>query len=152
MDALAIGQIDVIVPARGRADEIGRMAEAVQVFKNAGFEQRALVEAELTAAEAERMRAAQAQAAVVKSLAHGLSALADGDLTCGIQQTFPSEYERLRSDFNTAVSRLEGLVSGIASNVVVIRSGSVEIAEASQDLSCRTEQQAASLEETAAAL
>ena len=34
MRALAEGDLQVTIPARGRRDKIGQMAEAVQVFKN----------------------------------------------------------------------------------------------------------------------
>ncbi len=92
------------------------------------------------------------RAAAVKSLGAGLSELAANNLSHNIEHKLDPAYEQLRADYNTAVEHLGGLVSGIVSNIGAIRSGTTEIAAAADDLSRRTEQQAASLEETAAAL
>ncbi len=50
------------------------------------------------------------------------------------------------------MDRLQGVVRGIITNTDALRVGTSEISNAADDLSHRTEQQAASLEETAAAL
>jgi methyl-accepting chemotaxis protein len=103
--------------------------------------------------EAVRTSAAAAQqAAVVTGLAGGLARLAKGDLTCRVDIAFAPEYDILRTDFNAAVSHLETVVRQIVANTGALRSGTNEITRAADDLSRRTEQQAASLEETAAAL
>ena len=99
-----------------------------------------------------RHDAEQAQAAVVASLATGLEHLAGGDLTFRLQNQFTSGYETLRTNFNTAMGKLQTMVRGIAANTEALRSGTQEIAQAADDLSRRTEQQAATLEQTAAAL
>ena len=104
------------------------------------------------AAEAERAQRAQEQAAVVTSLASALSSLSDGNLESQIKETFPGDYEQLRTDFNAAVASLAETLGQVRTGSDAIRTGSDEIAHASDDLSRRTEQQAASLEETAAAL
>lgn len=110
------------------------------------------VEHERRAAEAESARRSQELADVVSTLAEGLGKLSDGDLTFRVDQAFPEEYERLRVDFNGAITQLEGAMQVILSNAAGINSGSGEISQAADDLSRRTEQQAASLEQTAAAL
>ncbi|MEZ5994115.1 MAG: PAS domain S-box protein, partial [Hyphomonadaceae bacterium] len=110
------------------------------------------VEHDRRAAEAERAARAEEQARVVQGLADGLGHLAEGDLTARISQPFPGEYEKLRSDFNEAMGKLQEAMTTIVVNAGGIRSGAGEISQASDDLSRRTEQQAASLEETAAAL
>ncbi len=51
MSKLAAGDLDVAVPGTGRRDEVGQMADAVQVFKSNATERRRL-EDEQTAAEA----------------------------------------------------------------------------------------------------
>ena len=104
--------------------------------------------------EQERQRAenAERQQAVVSSLAEGLDHLADGDLTFRLNTPFQEEYEKLRADFNGAMLRLQDTMKVIAHNTQGMRSGAGEISQAADDLSRRTEQQAASLEETAAAL
>jgi methyl-accepting chemotaxis protein len=162
MSKLAKGDNEAEVPGLGRKDEIGAMASAVQVFKEAAVTKLRL-EAEAEAArragevardrnEAERAAAAEAQSQVVTAIGSGLEALSRGDLTARLERPFMADYEGLRANFNAAMAQLHELVSGIVSNTGGIRSGTSEIAQAADDLSRRTEQQAASLEETAAAL
>jgi methyl-accepting chemotaxis protein len=106
----------------------------------------------IRASEVERVARAAEQANVVNGLAEALGHLADGNLTARISQPFPGEYEKLRSDFNEAMGKLQDAMKTIIVNAGGIHSGAGEISQASDDLSRRTEQQAASLEETAAAL
>jgi methyl-accepting chemotaxis protein len=162
MKALAAGDLHAEIPAARGRDEISEMARTVAVFKQAGldkvrFEQEA--EAERSRVEDERRRNALAsedrarqQSAVVESLALGLERLSTGDLTYRLQDAFPADYEKLRTDFNAAIAKLDSTVGVIVNTTYGIQSGSGEISEAAEDLSKRTEQQAASLEETAAAL
>ncbi|MDO8377574.1 methyl-accepting chemotaxis protein [Phenylobacterium sp.] len=89
---------------------------------------------------------------VVDGLAEGLKQLSEGDLTVRINQTFPAKYETLRTDFNSASERLEQALAGMVASAQIIRNGASEIASAADNLSRRTEQQAAGLEQTAAAL
>lgn len=92
------------------------------------------------------------QAEVVAMLAAGLDHLAEGDLTYRISGTVPPEYRRLRDDFNAALDKMGETLSTIREVTSVIQSGSGDVNLAVDDLSKRTEHQAATLEETAAAL
>jgi methyl-accepting chemotaxis protein len=162
MRRLASGDNDAEVPAIGRKDEVGLMADALLSFKDAAVakarlegetvEQRRLSEAERAQREAEKAAEAQADAVAIGALAQALDRLANGDLTHRIAVDFAPKAAQLKSDFNTAADRLQDALRGINTAANGIRSGSEEIASASDDLSRRTEQQAASLEETAAAL
>ncbi len=162
MGRLAGGELRAEVEGIERRDEIGGMARAVQVFKQAGLEKerveaqaaRAAAAAEelRKANEAERAAAAAQQQLVVTSLATGLERLSAGDLLFRISNAFSAEYEKLRHDFNGALEKLQAAMRGIAANTQGVKAGAAEITAASDDLSRRTEQQAASLEETAAAL
>ena len=162
MRALAGGDHAITLPASGQRNEIGEMAGAVAVFRDAAVEKQRLeqeaaaarhaAELERTRQEELRQAAAAQQAEVVEGLAAGLAHLAQGDLTFSLTAAFAPEYERLRADFNKAVQQLHGVAAGIIGSTGAIQSGSAEIAQASDDLSRRTEQQAASLEQTAAAL
>ena len=162
MRRLAEGDHTVEIPARGRKDEVGEMAQAVQVFKEAAIEklrlegqsdeQRRTAEAARARNAAARAEAAAEQARVVEGLAAGLDHLARGDLTFRINEAFPGDYVKLRDDFNAAIGQLQDAMGVVATNVRAMRSGAGEISQAADDLSRRTEQQAASLEETAAAL
>ena len=162
MGRLASGDNTVNVPAIGRKDEIGEMAQAVLAFKDAAIEKlrleadatehRAAVEAERQVREQEKARDAEQDAIAIGSLAEGLGKLARGDLTFRITAAFAPKAEQLKTDFNAAVSTLQSTMSVITGNTTNMRSGAGEISQAADDLSRRTEQQAASLEETAAAL
>lgn len=161
MRKLSSGELDAEVPSRDRHDEIGRMAEALQTFKTAAVE-KLEIEAEATAAreradrdrehsEAERLADLEQKAHVVERLAKGLSQLADGDLTSQLQ-SFPDDYRMLEKDFNEAVDKLRETVRVIAGSGNGIHSGSDEISFATDDLSRRTEQQAATLKKAASTL
>ena len=158
---LSRGDMSVEPPHAGRKDEIGVMAQALFTFRQAVIDRQAELEAaderdkieeERRENEKRRALAEQIQKQVVESLAEGLSSLADGDLTFRISQPFAADYERLRSDFNAAVDRLQATMRTVRESADGIHTGTDEISQASDDLSRRTEQQAASLEETAAAL
>ncbi len=156
MGRLASGDHAVDVPAVGRKDEVGQMADAVQTFKDAAIEkvrleaeaaaQRREVEDQRKAAEAERAASAQQQSQVVDGLAQGLERLAAGALTFRLSEPFAPSYEKLRADFNAAMEQLQRTIVEVASNSAGVRTASTEISQASDNLSRRTEQQAASLE------
>ncbi len=164
MRRLAAGDYAVSIPSLGRKDEVGAVADTVQVFKEAGVRTQALEQEQARAqqhraAEDERVRAEAGQATataaaamVVGSIGKGLEHLAAGDLTFRLESALPDAYEKLRTDMNATMAALQDLVRGIVTNTGGIRSGTEEIAQAADNLSKRTENQAASLEETAAAL
>jgi methyl-accepting chemotaxis protein len=162
MRRLADGDLQVVIEAQERGDEIGGMARAVQVFKENGVKAkelereaerlRAASEDERRVNEAARAVAAQEQASAVERIGAGLSRLSSGDLTYRLTEAFATDYAKLREDFNATVETLQATMEEISGNSQGIRSGAGEITVASDDLSRRTEQQAASLEETAAAL
>ncbi len=95
---------------------------------------------------------AAVQEKLVGVLAEGLGKLAEGDLRYRATERFPDAYERLRTDLNGAFEQLCETMKIVGDNAAALRTGTQEITTASDDLSRRTEQQAASLEETAAAL
>ncbi len=162
MDHLARGNFSVEVAGAERSDEIGPMARAVQVFKDAGLEkqrleaeavaQRSMTEHERVKAEQTKAQTAKEQAQVVTAIGAGLERLSAGDLTFQLNEAFAPEYEKLRTDFNGAMAQLQETMKTVIGRTHGLRSGGLEITQASDDLSRRTEQQAASLEETAAAL
>jgi methyl-accepting chemotaxis protein len=88
----------------------------------------------------------------VDQLAAAMLALSEGDLTQNVANPFIPALEKLRLDFNGAASKLRSAMQTVAENASAIAAGTAQIRSASDDLSKRTEQQAASVEETAAAL
>jgi len=162
MKILAGGDADAEIPYAGRADEIGEMAAAVEVFRTNALENQRLEqqanaqrneseEQRRRTAEQERVRA-EAMSQATSGLAGGLKQLAAGNLAFQLTQAFAEEFESLRADFNQAVAQLKDTMAAVAEATGSIDSGSREISQSAEDLSKRTEQQAASLEETAAAL
>jgi methyl-accepting chemotaxis protein len=107
---------------------------------------------EREAMEAERKQLQEAQGALIAVLAENLHRMAEGDLTAVIEAEFKGAYKAIKDDFNAAILAMRDAMRGIAEAGDQLRSGSGEIAHAADDLSQRTEQQAASLEQTAAAL
>ncbi len=89
---------------------------------------------------------------VIANLSEGLRALADGDLTRRIDTPFAADYEGLRDDYNGALVRLSALVADVVATTHGISDLTARMNRSSDDLSQRTETQAATLEETAAAL
>ncbi|MBU2328846.1 MAG: methyl-accepting chemotaxis protein [Alphaproteobacteria bacterium] len=162
MRNLAAGDLEAHIPFEGRSDEIGEMASAVEVFRQAGITNRELErQAEENRlregqqdAESRRRAAAEAEKLrfATTTLGTGLKRLAAGDVSFQLSEPFASEYEPLRQDFNSSVEQLGATLSAVMSSVESIDSGTREISSGANDLSKRTEQQAAALEETAAAL
>jgi methyl-accepting chemotaxis protein len=105
-----------------------------------------------SASERARQEAEAEQAGLVSALGSAISSIARGDLTVRIRSQFPNGYEQLKVDFNSALEAMDSLIQGIRVTTDGVTTGVTEIAYAAEDLSKRTEQPAASLEETAAAL
>jgi methyl-accepting chemotaxis protein len=101
---------------------------------------------------AKRAAAEQAQSEAMTALTNALDMLSKGDLTTCISQEFAAEYERLRNDFNSAVERLKSAMIAVEENAGLIQSETADISKAASNLANRTESQAATLEETAAAM
>ena len=88
---------------------------------------------------------------VIDGLGNALSALSDGNFINPLQEV-PANYARIRADFESMRTHIDGALSAVADTATSLGGGAGEIRQASDDLSRRTEQQAANLEETAAAL
>ncbi|MBC9034105.1 CHASE3 domain-containing protein [Sphingomonas sp. JC676] len=144
MGELAAGRSDIAVPDAERRDELGDMARAVLVFRDAAIAKQA--------AEDEAGRADATQRMVVETVSAHLSQLADGNLTSEIDREFPGSYATVKTNFNAAITSLRALIASVTEATATIHTGSNEIAQASEDLARRTEANAASLEETSAAV
>lgn len=66
--------------------------------------------------------------------------------------TAAAQFEELRTNFNRALATLEAAMSRVNAKGIEISGSKEEIRRASNELSQRTERQAANLEETSAAL
>jgi methyl-accepting chemotaxis protein len=162
MRRIADGLLDTAISGDRRPDEIGDMARALAVFKdNAVARQDLARQAEATrlATEAERSRNEEEKQEsgrqiefAVRALAEALQHLSRGDLARTIDTPFAAHLDTLRIDFNKSVEGLQLTLSEIRTASGVMQQSGRQMADAADDLSRRTENQAASLEETAAAV
>ncbi|MBB4008334.1 methyl-accepting chemotaxis protein [Allorhizobium taibaishanense] len=81
-----------------------------------------------------------------------ISALSQGDLTETMQGNYQGVFAELQSNVNETMAIMRDLMQEVRQSADVINGGAGEIRQASNDLSRRTETQAASLEETSSAL
>ena len=144
MRTLAGGNNDVEVPSVDRQDELGAMAKAVLVFRDTAKSKEA--------ADRAKAKADAEQQMVVDTLKDRLGRIAQGDLTAGIDDEFPTGYGEVKQNFNQALTSLRNLIGTVINSTGTIRCSSGEVADASEDLARRTETNAASLEQTSAAL
>jgi methyl-accepting chemotaxis protein len=80
------------------------------------------------------------------------NALAQGDLTKTIDTDPPGMFGKVKGGINCTVENLQALMGEIKDSTKLINTAAEEIAAGNNDLSQRTEKQAASLEETAASM
>jgi methyl-accepting chemotaxis protein len=162
MQRLASGDTAIAV-ASVRKDEIGDMQRAVDVFRKAAIRnseleaeaEQARQRSESERAEMQRRAEEEAERLLLQAtgtLATALQSLSTGNMTCEIEQPLAPRFEQLRHDFNHSVRTLRETLQQVGRSVSAVDGGAQEISSASDDLSRRTERQAASLEETAAAL
>jgi len=93
-----------------------------------------------------------ANASSLAQISDLLSALSQGDLTVRMQGEFQGVFARMRDDANATTEQLTAIVGRIKQSTAAINAAAGEIASGNNDLSRRTEQQAANLEETAASM
>lgn len=137
MEALAAGDLDAPVAHTEFQECVGRLTRAMATFRQQAVDLK---------------RSGAEQRAVVDVMAGSLHSLAQNDLRTRIRQELPGEYAGLQDNFNRAAVALEQAMHSVSVAAGDILNGSSEIRMASDDLSNRTEQQAAALEESAASL
>jgi methyl-accepting chemotaxis protein len=197
MKALAEDDLEVEVPDRGRRDEIGKMAAALQVFKENAVRIREMTgedqaRARMTAQRAKMMEDFQDQfASVVSAAVDGdfsrriegrfddadlsriaenfnaligmvetglmeagtvLSALARTDLRSRMQGDYRGAFGQLKTDMNLVADTLTDVVQRLRATSRAVKSATGEILAGANDLSERTTKQAATIEETSAAM
>jgi len=89
---------------------------------------------------------------IFKEIAKAMQYLAKGDLTHPIVQNYSGTYGEVRDNVNETISILQKTVTQLRETAGVINTNSSEIVSGNNDLSARTEQQAANLEKTASSM
>jgi methyl-accepting chemotaxis protein len=197
MKRIASDELEIDVPGIKRKDEIGAMAQAVEVFRENGLKIQALNADERAAAEVSTARAAETSsmgaslteavgagangdfskrvptrfsqenlnslAAVVNSLMETverglaetgevLAAVAATDLTRRVEGKYEGAFQRLKDDTNAVADKLAEIVTGLKTTSGSLKLATGEILSGANDLSERTTKQAATIEETSAAM
>jgi len=197
MTRIAHDELEIEVPGAGRRDEIGAMADAVEVFRQNGLKIRALGQEEEADAARKAALAAEGSAMVrsvsetVSAAGRGdfsqrvetsfsredlnevgrsindlmvtvdrgvgetgavLSALADTDLTQRVSGEFEGAFLQLKQDTNAVAEKLTEIVGQLKHTSGSLKLATGEILSGANDLSERTTKQAATIEETSAAM
>jgi methyl-accepting chemotaxis protein len=132
--------------------------EAIEAHKEAALQSAEAQRAGEVAArdragfEAERERNALETEKSVRMLAGALRALSAGDLRCRIDQPLHGDIDELRLSFNESLGRLEQAMTEVGTVALAVRDDAGALRGSNDELSARTERQAASVEETASAL
>ena len=163
LNALLQGSAEMRGVDVSRKDELGEMARTVKDIV-VQTEERVIREKEEEAArvaerdrvrsatEAERAKTQAASMQAVDELGKALENLAGGNLSYRITAEFDEVFEPLRTNFNRSLDALDAAVTAVAEVSGSMQGNTSELQTAADDLARRTEQQAASLEETSAAL
>jgi methyl-accepting chemotaxis protein len=198
MGALARGDLEVEVRGAERSDEIGAMAQAVQVFKENALKVQEMTEGERAASQQRRIDRAQMmqqlQAAfgevvdaaiagdfskrveasfpdeelnrlassvnnLVETVDRGIgetgevmAALAKTDLTRRVEGHYEGAFKRLKMDTNAVAEKLTEIMRQLKDTSRALKTATREILSGANDLSERTTKQAATIEETSAAM
>ena len=139
-DGIAREQLDQTLHIQ-QVDEVGTLAESLRKMQG-----------DLKTSITRRAEEQAKSLLVVDTLLTNLGGLSRGDLTVDITTTFAPEFDELKNNFNSALLNLRTLIGAVGESTAGILTGSGEIAQASEDLARRTESNAASLEETSAAI
>lgn len=140
MEALAAGDLTSEIRFTDYRDCVGRLTKAMFSFRDTA------------AAQIKANEEAERHGEIVRGMTGNLRRLAEGDLTADIVEEYPAVYAGLRGNFNEALASLRTLLGSVTESTIAIRTGSGEIAQASENLARRTEANAASLEQTSAAI
>lgn len=127
---LSQGVTHVAVPGTTRSDELGAMAQAMLVFRDAAIE---------------RQRAVAEREEAVAKIGKHLAAVAHSDLTVRLTG-MPPAFQSLANDFNGAMDRLCQAMGAVNDSIGSINLTSGEIEHAMTDLASRSEDQASRLQ------
>jgi methyl-accepting chemotaxis protein len=144
MNKISDRDYSIDIPDTGRKDEIGDLARTLELMTDrlSGFDQKLVEENEKV----------DAQKFAVNELGNGLKRLAVGDFTTTLDQPFSSEFDALREDYNNSVTKVGSTIQDLKQFSAMIEGQAAKMGNESDELSRRTENQAATLEETAAAI
>jgi methyl-accepting chemotaxis protein len=134
---MAHGDYSETIDGDERGNEIAQLASAAAIFRRTAL---AMQQAEIDQRE------------VVAELASALSRLAQQDLEYRMENALSEQYDELRLNFNLAARSLAQALGSVRVGATALTRSIGDIRNAADDLSNRNLRQAASLEETSAAM
>jgi methyl-accepting chemotaxis protein len=162
LEKLSLGQTDLSFPGAERRDEVGAIARAAmrlrdQTAESLRVRQNAAGTAAAEAARAlsdqqEKAAAADALAEVVDRLGHALQGLSDGDLASALGEDFDQAFRKLAEEFNGAIAGLGETIGPVVASAQVIEAGAVKMLGALENLAKRAQLQAATVDDSHAAV
>ncbi len=162
LNLLADGKMGHDIEDTDRGDEIGDINRALVIFRHNAMEKERIERETETARREQQMERdrneelknieSEKLATAISSLEGGLARLSDGDLSAMIDVQFDGNLDSVRMDFNNTIQKLALTMGDIANAILNLKEHSGSVGSAADQLSGRTETQAATLEETAAAL
>ena len=159
MQSIARGDYATEVPHARLPDAVGEIARSLKRFATDLAEAERQRRQQVRAEEAARRQAettAAEQARVVTEIGEGLDRLARGDLTARIESPanapFPPTYEELRQSYNTVIDEMGRTLATMKDMAGSVGGSATQIHQAADDLAARAESQAATLQQSAAAI
>jgi methyl-accepting chemotaxis protein len=165
MTEMAEGNYDIAITGAEHKTELGMMSRAMTKFREAGIERLKLGaqleqenESNRKMADRERRDREDSEKMEIElkrgvdRLGDGLMRLSEGDLSIRLEEPFIESIDQLRLSFNNSVEKLRETLIHVQQNTTSIDDSIGEMRAAVDELSKRTEHQAATLEETSAAL
>ena len=166
MEAIAEGNYETEVPYTQQGNEVGAMARAVEVFRQNGLRVSQMTEAEaariIADQENRQKMMSELQSAFgelgstfnrgVTEIGHVLGAMANTDLTERMEGDYEGAFATLKSDINAVADKLTEVVGQLRHTSGSLKTATGEILSGANDLSERTTKQAATIEETSAAM
>ncbi|ATG43255.1 Methyl-accepting chemotaxis protein [Phaeobacter piscinae] len=144
LEQISSGDLDVTISGKSRKDEIGSIAQQAETLRGHALEKRAADE-HLDQAMAE-------QKLVSDAIADALNQLSNKVLVYRLEDHFPEDFKSLRMDFNDLAQSLQDAMGTVRSAALSVGDDSQTIAANMDDLSRRTESQAAALERSTQAM
>ena len=132
MGRLAEGEVDLIIPATGRHDEIGEMADAVEIFRQNAIENQDLRKQQ----EMERQRNAEERTQIMHELANG----------------FEKSVGAVVGSVSTAAEQLQATAKSMSSIVQGTESRATTVAAAAEEASVNVKTVAGSADQLAGSI
>jgi methyl-accepting chemotaxis protein len=148
MDLIATKKYETEVPFTNRADEVGTVARNLRSFRDK------LAQEEKTARHHAHNEALKT--ALFAELSQALAKVASGDMTPRVDLALAEQLDegskQVCIDFNALMDGFGDVIATVVSSADTVRTSSAEISEVANTQSRRSEAQASTLEESAAAL